>query len=124
MHENSANDHLFQLLGGGNSLETMMMRRNLGGVGRGRGLTRRIVDNYGEDRPGVAQEEQPEICDDSQNPPPFSFPRGAISATGGAQASGRAQPGLGSFDGGRDKDADGFLSDQSKDDAQVAAGNA
>ncbi|MCP4606547.1 MAG: hypothetical protein GY847_39575, partial [Proteobacteria bacterium] len=76
------------------------------------------MDDYGVDRPGAVQEEQQEICDESQDAPPFAFPRGAVSATDGAHASGRASPGSGSLDGGRDKEASGFLSDQPKGDAQ------
>ncbi len=120
MHENITNDGLFQLLGDGKSLDTMTMRCNLGGIGQGRGQSWRVVNNYGFDWPGVAQEEQQEIRDELQDAPAFAFPHGAVSAMDGAFAMGRARPGSGSFDGGRDKDADRFLSDQSKDDAQAA----
>ncbi|MCP4601195.1 MAG: hypothetical protein GY847_11840, partial [Proteobacteria bacterium] len=120
VHDNITNEGLFQLLGDGISLDTTMMRCNLGRVSRGRGQRLRLVDNYGFDRPGAVQEEQQEIRDETQDAPPFSFPRGAVSATSGAFPTGGARPGSGSFNGGRDKDADRFLSDQSRDDAQAA----
>ncbi len=65
MHETITNGGLFQL-GDGHSLVTATMGQNLGRVGRGRGRGLRVVDDFGVDRPGAADEEQPEIWDDSQ----------------------------------------------------------
>ncbi len=124
MYENITNVGLFQL-GDRHSLVTATMsnHRSLGRIGRGRGQGLQVVDDFGVDRPGAANEEQPEIRDDSQDVSPFAFPRGVISAMDGACAQSRASPGSGSLDGGQDKEAYWFLSGQSNGDAQTT-GNA
>ncbi len=77
------------------------------------------MDEFGADRPGAASEEQPEVRDDSQDAPPFTFPHGTVSGTDGAHVQSRASPWLGSLNGVRDKEANWFLSGQSKGDAQA-----
>ncbi len=112
VHENITNGGLFQL-GDGHSLVTATMShlQNLGRVGRGRGQGLRMVDEFSADRPSAANEEQPEIWDDSQDVPPFTFPCGAVSAMDSVHAQSQASPGLGSLDGVCDKRPIGFCPD-------------